>query len=382
MTIQVNPKKLLAATASPELFNYNILMLAPDAGCIYKHLPTDDEKLLSVIEKYKTADEIEQQLKNKYLVESAELNNGFHLMVFTNKDTLLKGTESILWTTLFIVLICLVFSIILINALSSTLTKRIKNLNQKIEKVKSGDFDIEIQSEYNDEIGDLTNNFYDMSEQIKLLIADIYESQRLQQKAELKALQSQIKPHFLYNTLQAVNWNSIEHEDYNTSSIVVNLSNFYRGVLNKGDDDISVNDEVKITEYYLNIENLIYNNLFKVTYDISPSVLHYKIIPLILQPLVENAIEHGFRKTNVENAEIKISAFTENGNLVFTVSDNGLGIEEYKRNIILTQETKGYGIKNINDRIKLKFGEEYGIHITSYQNPTEFKVVLPICNDK
>mgnify|MGYP001283627991 CR=1 FL=1 len=178
--------------------------------------------------------------------------------------------------------------------------------------------------------------------------------------------------------MQAVNWNAIDKGDTETSLIVVNLSNFYRAVLNKGDDDISVEKELKIVEYYINVEKAIYGDIFKVAYNIDEGIKNCLAIPLILQPLVENAIEHGIRSLAEPHGEIVVSAYAEGGTLVFTVSDNGAGIPPQKTDTILTKATSGYGLKNINERIKLRFGEEYGLRLTSPRSPTVFTITLPL----
>lgn len=252
-------------------------------------------------------------------------------------------------------------------------------LNNEINRVKTGDLNISVHSDYSDEIGNLTNNFDNMIRHINRLIEDIRESEHIQKKAELKALQAQIKPHFLYNVLQAVNWNAIDKGDTETSLIVVNLSNFYRAVLNKGDDDISVEKELKIVEYYINVEKAIYGDIFKVAYNIDEGIKNCLAIPLILQPLVENAIEHGIRSlAEATRGNCRFGICPRGGTLVFTVSDNGAGIPPQKTDTILTKATSGYGLKNINERIKLRFGEEYGLRLTSPRSPTVFTITLPL----
>ena len=341
LTIQINPQKLLETTASPNFFNYNIALFSEDGGCIYSSILPKDKALIKEINE----------------VFGTEENTKFG-----GKDFLIK---SILITTLIFLLICLFFSTLLALAFSNTLTKRITILNNEINRVKTGDLNISVHSDYSDEIGNLTNNFDNMIRHINRLIEDIRESEHIQKKAELKALQAQIKPHFLYNVLQAVNWNAMDKGDTETSLIVVNLSNFYRAVLNKGDDDISVEKELKIVEYYINVEKAIYGDIFKVAYNIDEGIKNCLAIPLILQPLVENAIEHGIRSLAEPHGEIAVSAYAEGGTLVFTVSDNGAGIPPQKTDTILTKATSGYGLKNINERIKLRFGEEYGLRLTS-----------------
>lgn len=378
LTIQINPQKLLESTASPNFFNYNIALFSEDGGCIYSSILPKDKALIKDINEVFGTEENTKFGGKDFLIKSIKLENGFVLTAFVNQGTFLVGIKSILITTLIFLLICLFFSTLLALAFSNTLTKRITLLNNEINRVKTGDLDISVHSDYSDEIGNLTNNFDNMIRHINRLTEDIRESEHIQKKAELKALQAQIKPHFLYNVLQAVNWNAIDKGDTETSLIVVNLSNFYRAVLNKGDDDISVEKELKIVEYYINVEKAIYGDIFKVVYNIDEDIKNCLAIPLILQPLVENAIEHGIRSLAEPHGEIAVSAYAEGGTLVFTVSDNGAGIPPQKTDTILTKATSGYGLKNINERIKLRFGEEYGLRLTSPRSPTVFTITLPL----
>lgn len=374
----MNPTTLLNTTASPEFFNYNVAMFSPDRQCVYSNIKRADineEQLLRAA--YAENDTVTVDGR-RYLVKNEVLKNGFVLCVYADEREVTDGIGSILLTTLAISLFCILAVFIFNISFSKTLTKRISLLNHKIDQVRSGNMDIFVTSEYTDEIGVLTNNFSEMITQINDLIQNVYESKLVQQKAELKALQSQIKPHFLYNTLQAVNWNAINRNDYETSEIVVNLSNFYRAVLNRGEDDISVEDELQIIKYYVKIEQKIHNGLFSVSYDIDPEVYPYSTPLLILQPIVENAIEHGIRKSRIKPGEICIKAAIENDLLVFTVSDNGAGIPEEKIGTILTEQTVSYGLKNINERIQLRFGNEYGIKITSREKPTTFTITIPL----
>lgn len=378
LTIQINPQKLLETTASPNFFNYNIALFSEDGGCIYSSILPKDKALIKDINEVFDTEENTKFGGKDFLIKSIKLENGFVLTAFVNQGTFLVGIKSILITTLIFLLICLFFSTLLALAFSNTLTKRITILNNEINRVKTGDLNISVHSDYSDEIGNLTNNFDNMIRHINRLIEDIRESEHIQKKAELKALQAQIKPHFLYNVLHAVNWNAIDKGDTETSLIVVNLSNFYRAVLNKGDDDISVEKELKIVEYYINVEKAIYGDIFKVAYNIDEGIKNCLAIPLILQPLVENAIEHGIRSLAEPHGEIAVSAYAEGGTLVFTVSDNGAGIPPQKTDTILTKATSGYGLKNINERIKLRFGEEYGLRLTSPRSPTVFTITLPL----
>lgn len=378
LCILINPTTLLNTTASPEIFNYNIALFSPEKECVYSHVKSQEENEKLMLKAAYAEKDVISFGSDRYLVKNEVLDNGFTLCIYANEREVIDGINSILLTTVAISLICLICVFVFCFAFSNTLTRRISLLNHKIDQVRSGNMDIVVHSEYTDEIGFLTNNFSDMIHQINDLIQNVYESKLTQQKAELRALQSQIKPHFLYNTLQAVNWNAINRNDYETSEIVVNLSNFYRAVLNKGEDDISVDDELKIIKYYLKIEQKILGGLFSVDYDIDPEILGYRTPLLILQPIVENAIEHGIRKSRVKPGEITIKAGIENGLLTFSISDNGTGIDQDKIDTILTKQSGSYGLKNVNERIQLKFGNEYGIKVTSRCNPTTFTVTMPL----
>lgn len=376
LSILINPKDFIFKTASPEFFNYSVVLFAPDGECAYQHLLYQDKENLLPIQFSST--EKERITKNgvRYLVKSVSVGNGWTLCAYVNEKSITSGNETILATTFAIVLVCLFLVIISGVLFSLTFTKRIASLNDSISEVSQGNFDKIIHSEYTDEIGILTNRFGEMTSKIDELIQNVYKSQIIQQKAELKALQAQIKPHFLYNTLQAVNWNAITHGDLETSRIVVNLSNFYRLILNRGEDDISVEDELMIVKCYINIEENVYHN-FKVNYEIDKSLYPYKIIPLLLQPLVENAIKHGIRESDVKSGEIRITVKQQDNDLLFSVSDNGRGITEPDE-MILNHSSHGYGLKNVNARIKLRFGEMYGISVESRCNPTTFIIRLPL----
>lgn len=370
--------KILMKTTSSEFMNYNLMLTTEDMRVIYhsnvfglENEPTTEDMLGITDNTLKLG-------SDEYLVLSTKLKNDLRLFAYVPKSNIFEGSGKILRSTFSVMLLSLVLLIIIDIVFSFSFTKRINMLSKKISLIKNGDLSIRLYSERKDEIGNLTNDISDMTKRLDSLINTVYENEIRQKKFELKALQAQINPHFLYNTLQTINWIAIENDADEISSLVINLSNFYRATLNNNADEATVEDEIKMLNSYLDIEKIVLGNTFDVEFDIDESTLNLRIIHLILQPLVENAIEHGIKPLKSRRGKIKISAHPADGNLVFTVSDNGAGIKDAETaQTVLGKHSKGYGLKNVNDRIKLKYGDDYGLEVTSAQNPTEFTITFP-----
>lgn len=215
--------------------------------------------------------------------------------------------------------------------------------------------------------------------QIKALIEDVYESRLIQKDYEMKALQAQINPHFLYNSLSLINWMALETDQEDIIKITLSLSTFYRTALNKGKNILRVRDEIKNMRSYLDIQLMMHDYEFDVDVQVEEDILDYNILNLILQPLIENAINHGIDlKTNGRGC-IKIIGEKQNDEIVLIVSDNGVGMSNEQAESILTNKSNGYGVKNVNERIKLYYGEQYQLKIESEIGiGTKVKVTIPI----
>jgi len=375
LVIYMYPRALMG-TVSTEFMNYNIMLTDEEKKAIFTHkifqndtLP-DFSQLKNLDSKTLVID------KKKYNVISDSIKNDWFLYAYIPSETITAGAKEILRSTLIVTILCLICIFIVSYAFSLFFTKRINTLNEKISRVKTGDFSNIEYSEYHDEIGSLSNEVSDMIVKVDDLIETVYKSEIRKRKAEFKALQSQIKPHFLYNTLQAINWIAIDNELPEISEITVNLSNFYRITLNQNEDDIPISAELQMVKYYLDIEHAVIKDTFDFEFNIDKNVYNFKTIHLILQPIVENAIEHGIRNLKDRKGLITISAFCIKDSIVFEISDNGLGLATENDDILYTS-SKGYGLKNINERIQLRFGQKYGLCISSFKNPTTFRVVIP-----
>ncbi|WP_169081357.1 sensor histidine kinase [Paenibacillus sp. PL91] len=301
-----------------------------------------------------------------YLVVNKDIPQTDWILHYLVPDNQYKtGIGNILSATGIIVLICMVFLSIIIFLFSETLLKGIEKLNTKMKMVEDGDLTIVVSANSKDEIGQLTNRFGSMLKQINQLISEVYQTKITQKSAELKALQAQINPHFLYNSLSLINSKALRIDAQEISDLVNHLSSYYRTTLNKGKEIISIQDEWTNVQAYIHIQLAMHNKRFDVEFDVDDKVFQFEMIHLILQPIVENSIMHGIDLKREGRGRLILRASLDGEDIVFVVEDNGVGMEPYKIERILKHESAGYGIKNVQERLQLLFGSEYGISIHS-----------------
>lgn len=233
-------------------------------------------------------------------------------------------------------------------------------------EVDEGNLEVELVSTERDEIGDLTRGFNQMLSRIRQLIQEVYESRIRQKQYEMTALRAQINPHFLYNSLSLINWKALEIGSDDISKATLALSRYYRTSLNKGKNTMSIREEIDNVRSYLQIQEMFHDYSFTVKMDVAEDILDYRTLNLILQPLAENAIAHGIdRRRGSEPGVITISGRRDGDCVVLSVADNGVGMEQEKAQTILTEKSSGYGVRNVNSRIQLEYGEAYGLSIES-----------------
>ncbi|WP_026696151.1 cache domain-containing sensor histidine kinase [Peribacillus kribbensis] len=270
---------------------------------------------------------------------------------------------------------------------ASSIINPVNKLRALMRNVEEGRFDKPFHSKYNDEIGQLGKSYNRMIQEISRLIQLVYTEQKNKREAELKTLQAQIKPHFLYNTLDTIQWMAYEYKAHRIVELINALTTLFRIGLNKGNEFITIEEEIKHVESYLIIQMTRYESKLEYEIHVEEQVKKYKIIKVLLQPLVENAIYHGIRNKR-GMGQIFITVKQVETDLVLTVKDTGIGIPPGKTrelNEILQQPNhmeprqQGYGLFNVNDRIKLMYGTEYRVTIESAD--TEWTMVhihLPI----
>lgn len=264
-----------------------------------------------------------------------------------------------------IIAICIITSLIASQAFSFLVVRDIERLRDNMQAVENGDMQLTVTSDAQDEVGGLVRGFGSMLAEINRLIHEVYEGKLTLRKMEMTALQAQINPHFLYNSLSLINWKALEAGQEDISQITLALSSFYRTSLNRGKNVLTIEKELENMRSYLKIQSCMHDDDFDVAVDVDESILPYKTLNLLLQPLVENAIDHGIDLKEEGRGYIKIIGRKDENNIYLTVEDNGVGIEPDVLASILEFKTRGYGVRNVNERIKLYYGEPYCLRIES-----------------
>ncbi len=300
-------------------------------------------------------------------------------LCFVPKGKLDVNDPSILEATGLYIILAAVLCFAVSGLLCRWLLKPLQNLQENICEVENGNFELEVSSEAADEIGQLTNAFGMMIRKLNVLVNEVYRSQITQKEAEFKMLQAQLNPHFLYNTLSFINWSALRAGEKGIAKISRDISSFYRTALNSGTALTTVEGELLNARSYVNIQLALHNNSFDVEYEIDEKCLSCKIICNILQPLIENALEHGIDKKKNGRGKLEIQIGMNEGELVLTVADNGPGFDGSMEKVLVSKESKGYGLKNVNDRIRIFYGEVYGIRAGENQaGNTRIHIRVPV----
>ena len=266
----------------------------------------------------------------------------------------------------------------------SGIIQPISQLNQATEKIAQGDFNARAQADSEDEVAELAVSFNKMAGSMQSLIDKVKEDERKMRKADLRLLQEQIQPHFLYNTLDTIVWLIESNEPDEAVTMVVTLSDFFREILSKGKEFISIKEEEKHISSYLQIQEMRYRDILEYDIQLDQVIYKYQILKLTLQPVVENALYHGIKYKRAKGC-IHIHGEKEGDIIRLTVRDDGVGMDEEELAQLRQQiekpcqETeKGFGLANVNERIHMYFGYEYGMKIESEKGKgTTVEIVIP-----
>lgn len=290
-----------------------------------------------------------------------------------------------LWLSAALMLGSMIAVIVLMSyLLSGYYVGRLKKLNVEMTGLESGNLNANLPiTTEEDEIEKIYHNFNGMVQEVQRLMQEHYQLGKEVKMAEVRALQAQINPHFLYNTLDLINWISMDYGAEEIGTLTWNLARFYRLSLNHGKSLISIGEEVEHVEVYVNIENYHFDNAISLEVDVPEELKSYACLNIILQPFVENAIVHGIaEKPDIESCEIRICARREEQDIVFSVQDDGPGVDvkemqkETQQDIRTAQH--GYGVRNINFRLKLCFGEKYGVTYLESEKGTHVEIKIPV----
>jgi len=315
-------------------------------------------------------DDLLREFSSKQVEEAAVLNQAMNRQ--SNLNLILNMS-----LTLFVV----IFGGVAFLYISRSLMNPIEKLLKMSNRISEGDFSSRAELSASDEFNDLAAGMNIMSEKIELLLEQSIEEQKQLQMMEHKMLQAQIKPHFLYNTLDAIIWAAEADNTTDVVTLVESLSTFFRISLSHGIDFIPVEDEIEHVRNYLVIQQIRYSDVLTYEINVEENIHSNKILKLLLQPIVENALYHGIKNTR-ERGKITVSVEKEGEKLRFTVADNGIGmnketLDELVYNINHGTGEKGYGLYNVNRRIKLYYGQSEGIEVKSeYKKGTEVSFAL------
>lgn len=311
---------------------------------------------------------------------------GWRTVGVFSMDEVMSSVNTIVYILFTCVIISLVLVVIVSFKFSRTLTNPIFKLKRLMKQAESGDLTVRFNFEHNDEIGELGQSFNHMIARIDQLIQMVYVEQENKRTAEMKSLQEQIKPHFLYNTLDTISWMARDYDAEDIVRLVDALTNMFRIGLSHGKDIITVKEEITHVSNYLYIQKIRYKDKLNYVIHEDESLYAVEVPKLILQPLVENAIYHGV-KAKRGGGTITITGVPEGENLVFTVQDDGAGmlqekVEELNRRMSersVLDEKKSFGLFYIRERIQLCYGKGYGVHVESTLGEgTRVTITLPL----
>ncbi len=305
---------------------------------------------------------------------------GWKLLGITPNSEMYGILEYMPLILILLTIITVVICARVLTILSRKITHPINDLQDKMKSVEDGDLSVRMPIHGADELAQLASGFNHMTLQINELMNLVYEKQKLIRDTEFKALQSQINPHFLYNSLDSIVWLLKLKQYDDAQSMLQNLITLFRITLSKGKELIPISNELDSIRSYLAIQQIRYSNKFDYEFIIDEGVYDYITIKTILQPLVENAIYHAISPQK-SKINIKIIVAEEKDNITFCIQDNGCGINAEKLQLLksrfseisyapmqsvdISKDPGGYGLQNVNDRIKLYFGEKFGLFVES-----------------
>lgn len=313
------------------------------------------------------------------LIVYNSMSQGWKTVSIVPLSDLLQETREATSQILLVSLVSFTLAFSLIWLIAHYFNTRIQNLSRQISRIENEDFNSRIVIQGNDEIGQLSHAFNAMTERLNTLINELYKKEIARRDTELYALQSQINPHFLYNTLSVISSLAIRNGDVQISRLIAHLSSFYRTSLNKGKRYISIKDELDITRHYLSIQHMRFGDRFTEHYELDEQLFPYRTLKLVLQPFLENTINHGFGEKQ-KQLHITVKLYRQNQHIFFEITDDGIGISpERLRQIQTGSSAAGYGIHNVRERLRLAYGDFASLSLESCEGEgTVVRLCLPL----
>lgn len=310
-------------------------------------------------------------------------NTAWSMVTLVPYSSFNMAISSLIHTILTAAALILLLAWFLSKPIAYTITKRINILCSYMQKTRNGSLTEISGTIYRDEVGTLYETYNFMISKIRTLMDENRLMEHDLRIAEYEALQSQINPHFLYNTLDMISWLSYQNKSKEISSVVYSLAKFYKLSLNKGKSIISLNDELSHVRYYMEIQNLRFYGSVNFHITVDPYLLQFSIPKITLQPIVENALFHGILKKESRQGTICLTGALEDNCISLQIRDDGIGIPPELLSHLLNpdsaaSEQSHYGLNNVNKRIKIQYGPDYGLSIESIPGSfTAVHILLP-----
>ncbi|MCZ8519833.1 MULTISPECIES: sensor histidine kinase [Paenibacillus] len=319
------------------------------------------------------------------MIEASAVSSvyGWSLLLQQPEEELYRATRQIRNFTYLIIVISTLLAVLISWGIYTRIASPLQKLSHGMKELSGGNYDLRLRHGREDEFGMVMDLYNRMAAEQKHLIEDYYEQQLKLSRTEMRFLQSQINPHFLYNTLDSIYWTAKNYDAEEISEMVLNLSRFFRLSLHKGKDTFTLGETVAHLDYYVRVQQIRYLDSFRVTYELQEETKALPVMKLLLQPLVENAIQHGLEKRG-DGGRLEVRSRLEDGQLVLSVSDNGAGIGAGRLAYIqreLGELGKGrtglplggvdegvqdlYGLRNVLSRVRMYYGEASGLLIES-----------------
>jgi two-component system sensor histidine kinase YesM len=354
------------------------------AGDYINELPFVSQKNADI----KTLDQSINKSEWLFSHEESQLT-GWQVIVLQPRSYLLKQLNPIKWATFFILCITFLLTLVFSWAASAIITKPLKWILSSMKKFQKGDFSQYVELKGRDEIGQLGIGYNTMVNRIKELIDDVFAFELKQREAELKVLQSQINPHFLYNTLNTISWAAQKKGEQQIAEMIYSLSNIFQISLSNGRDVIPLQEEIQMVKSYLFLQKMRFPDRLSYEITMDPSLETIEIPKLLLQPLVENSIVHGIEPLDNDEGLIQVNIQPIQDNIVIDITDNGIGMSELKLGEI--QESilhyddsnrgkarNGFAFFNIINRLKLFYGDKASLTVHSVEGSgTHVNLVFP-----
>ena len=353
----------------------------PQQQQLYNELQT--ENMDAIMEAEENTITVGKGSDEKIYTISRSKKTGWSVVGCMNVSELLKRSRQAQKIYLITAIILIIVALLLSSIIARNITLPISRLRDSMARVQEGDFgaaDLEVTSE--NEIGSLTNSFNVMTHKIQELMEQNIHEQEEKRKSEMKALQSQINPHFLYNTLDSIIWMAEGKKNEEVVLMTASLARLLRQSISNGDEVVSVGQEIEYARSYLTIQKMRYKDKLEFSIEVEPSILGVPIVKLVLQPIIENAIYHGL-KYKESKGFLLVRGYSRGDDAVLEITDDGVGMDEETRNHIFEKHkvnyhSNGVGVYNVQKRLSLYYGSRYGLSYQSEKGKgTTATIIIP-----